>query len=111
MGDDLKSLLLFKVSICFGPDEVSAICLSIYMLSLSFTPKLKESVHLFLGSSYVNGPVNCSIGHRVGGHWTQESTGGEKHSFRDDHFYCEQNQETGASKRSDNTSNTVLMPC
>ena len=68
MGDDLKSLLLFKVSICFGPDEVSAICLSIYMLSLSFTPKLKESVHLFLGSSYVNGPVNCSIGHRVGGH-------------------------------------------
>ena len=82
------------------------------MLALSFNPKIeRKRVHLFLGSSYVNGPVNCSIGHRVGGQWTQESSRGEKHSFRDDHFYCEQNQETGASKRSDNTSNTVLMPC
>ena len=71
MGDDLKSLLLFKVSICFGPDEVLAICrvdAYLFMLTLSFNPITEERLHLFLGSSYVNGPVNCSIGHRVGGH-------------------------------------------
>ena len=40
----------------------------LFMLTLSFNPITEERLHLFLGSSYVNGPVNCSIGHRVGGH-------------------------------------------
>ena len=76
MGDDLKSLLLFKASICFRPDEVAAICVVdayLFMLTLSFNPITEERLHLFLGSSYVNGPVNCSIGHRVGGHWTVDT--------------------------------------
>ena len=61
-------ILIFKVSIFFSPDEVRAICsrcLSIYGI---FILKLEESAHLFPGSSYVNGPGNCSLD--TG--WTQQ---------------------------------------